>query len=242
MLQFLCIKCARPSVLLQKRKRIPENAVCCVPQECSRQGSVSLQRVTAADVGVQEQQQQDAGPRAEAPRDPSCSTPEDCVMLDVDEPANTNKNAPEKGPIVVSIQLTASSDTAKVSVTAVEGISTKAGSSPAREGDENRLQSTKQEAVNIPYVPGKPSLEYKATKDAQQAWEASKEYRVPTLIKYTVEDDPRIHWQKRMAAMRCACPQEANASILNQVSVLRDICFCSCTCNAWLLLRLPCTI
>lgn len=174
-------------------------------QECSREGSISLQRVTAADVGVKEEPLDTRpGVHSDAQQDPSCSTPEDCVMLDVEEAANAASNKREKGPVAVSIELNASNDAAKVALT-VEADSSAAVSVEDNQKTTTAKQETRQEAVKVQYVPGKPLLEYTATKEAQQAWEDSKAYRVPTLVQYNVDDDPRIHWQKRMAAMRCVC-------------------------------------
>ena len=176
-------------------------------QECSREGGISLQRVTSQDVGIRappddggclDQQMEEAAVLSSSPS-------EDCPMTDDDGTATAGVAV--KGPITLKIEIEKASGYATVHLSTVDDCKVPACSSQgvqAASSKGGRPPAPVQAAVD--YVPGQPLLAYTAVRQAQEAWQASHEYRVPTLMKYSSEHDTGITWQRRMSAVRCDTP------------------------------------
>jgi hypothetical protein len=181
-----------------------------VLQEFSREGSISLQRVTYDEVGVR------GSPEAEgichkeqvqfnAASDP----PEDCAMKE-DDITKDDVAACEsvKGRVTVRIEVNASGQYAQVHLNTANRGNVVAGSiQTAPVAAPNEQRSEVKAAAN--YVQGRPLLEYEAVRKAQEAWVASQEYRVPTLLQYGAHHDTRTAWQQRMSAIRCGFASNA---------------------------------
>jgi hypothetical protein len=181
-----------------------------VLQEFSREGSISLQRVTYDDVGVR------GSPEAEGichKEQVQCNAasepPEDCAMKDDDitkDDAAACESAKER--VTVRIEVNTSGQYAQVHLNTADHGNVVAGSvQTAPVAVPNEQRSEMKAAAN--YVPGRPLLEYEAVSKAQAAWVSSQEYRVPTLLQYGAHHDTRTAWQQRMSAIRCGFASNA---------------------------------
>ena len=179
----------------------------CVQQECSREGGISLPRVASDDVGIRPPPEVAGScPDQQTPAGASSSMPtDDCPMTDDDEADAGTESA--KGPIELQIAIEDANGSVNVRLTTVDDCAGPEGSSEAAQGVGSkgaRIPAAVQPAID--YVPGQPLLEYTDVRQAQEAWQASREYRVPTLTKYSAQQDTGITWQQRMSAVQCALP------------------------------------
>lgn len=169
-------------------------------QEYLREGQVSLDRVSADEVGVRVEAY--GGPCQLIQAAPGTCTDSNMKDLDV---------GPQSTGTPVSIQIgTGDGDSrVRVQLAAAQPDGKACEDDKAASGEEDKgksepaKSSNEQPAASSATHSG-PLMQLDDVRRAHEEWVASAEYNVPTLLKYSAAADTSEPWQKRMAAIRRA--------------------------------------